>query len=984
MSPTKTVLLNIDSDDLEDSGSRNSSLRSESIISNTDSSSISIAPGNSFYSQTVSPDVKWRRLMAGFFNEKSSECSKSLSEELDKKLGQELLSTGSKRKGISVDYISDHRSLHTQDAFLGAPVLLQVLSSCIIRHTKANIKEIPKPTRTLTVLKLSPQESDEYNSLVTMARSNLVTTEKDYTKSNGAHLDSLLHSRNRKNLNEVIRNCRLATMGAGRAKIILRQPDKNIRETIEILGSAIRQHYFAAGRLPHGMLPIVPPPAFAVPDDNADITSVTAIAGSSGASALGLQDAVKYIEFVKTEFNHKPDVFQEFLGIFKSYNEKTLSTQDVIGRVKNIFEDHADNLILGFNLFLPDDEQIVLSSSSNRSGISTSSRSRYICQCGGNCQLRFNQCDHHHTYEYIQTRLARVEAFIWDVVHGNMVTCDMCDDQFHLLMPIPCPEGHILCPDCLDDRGDYCDTCQCHFSWHDLQRLQPGFETSEFIIERPGVNSTGAVVSDGYGGQRTVEASPLLRFPLSTYTPITTPTNNTGTTGIGTARLLLSPALTLVGGAATVIPTVTIGSNSVSCRVRGRENEFGSDSSKVAHLIGRITQLERDYLNHINTKRCKSSHQIRLSGDGDDSGYDRVSGSDRVVSFAVDNDSTSSSTATSSSVSSSCPRIEVIGDSYCSKNKDQGYGKNTPQYFDGFIVPKVVVYSQFSPFLDRILLELKATQGKQRYGSDSSSRGGVNGYEIDSYPPIYFADAYHPNPKAKAQHLKKFRHMDSCRVLLLGIEGSHGLDLSFVTHIFLMDSILNNSLEKQVISRAYRMGARSSVNVDNVIAKGTVEEDIYKLHYNIRNRLSGGFGDRGSHADTDPYLALPPLPDNDSKLIIDINSSISSGYSEREREWSLWTESHYGSQRKANREGSCSYGSRVRDTKAVHELVDVTATGHRRFKGIKEPKIIEKSSNFTSTSSLSMSSSSSGSGGFLSRLLLSLRRVPKHMQSEEL
>lgn len=59
-------------------------------------------------------------------------------------------------------------------------------------------------------------------------------------------------------------------------------------------------------------------------------------------------------------------------------------------------------------------------------------------------------------------------------------------------------------------------------------------------------------------------------------------------------------------------------------------------------------------------------------------------------------------------------------------------------------------------------------------------------------------------------------------------DGSHGLDLSYVTHIFLMDTVLDNSLLQQVVSRAYRMGCRQSVIVNQLIMKGTIEEIIYK------------------------------------------------------------------------------------------------------------------------------------------------------------
>ena len=43
-----------------------------------------------------------------------------------------------------------------------------------------------------------------------------------------------------------------------------------------------------------------------------------------------------------------------------------------------------------------------------------------------------------------------------------------------------------------------------------------------------------------------------------------------------------------------------------------------------------------------------------------------------------------------------------------------------------------------------------------------------------------------------------------------------------------MDTILDTSLLQQVVSRAYRMGCRQSVVVNQLIMKGTIEEIIYK------------------------------------------------------------------------------------------------------------------------------------------------------------
>ena len=101
---------------------------------------------------------------------------------------------------------------------------------------------------------------------------------------------------------------------------------------------------------------------------------------------------------------------------------------------------------------------------------------------------------------------------------------------------------------------------------------------------------------------------------------------------------------------------------------------------------------------------------------------------------------------------------------------------------------KVIVFSQFFEFLDRVAVDLIQSGIKfERFWG-----------------------------KRKAHALKRFRILNDVRVLLLTKEGSHGLDLSFVTHIFLMDTIEDRALEEQVISRAYRMGSKQSVVVDQV------------------------------------------------------------------------------------------------------------------------------------------------------------------------
>jgi SNF2 family DNA or RNA helicase len=79
------------------------------------------------------------------------------------------------------------------------------------------------------------------------------------------------------------------------------------------------------------------------------------------------------------------------------------------------------------------------------------------------------------------------------------------------------------------------------------------------------------------------------------------------------------------------------------------------------------------------------------------------------------------------------------------------------------------------------------------------------------------------NPRERIANLEAFRSNSDRNVLLLSNLGSHGLDLSFVTHIFLLEEIWDKSVEMQVISRAHRMGASHSVVVEQLWIRGTVE-----------------------------------------------------------------------------------------------------------------------------------------------------------------
>ncbi|GMH87103.1 hypothetical protein TrST_g9992 [Triparma strigata] len=88
--------------------------------------------------------------------------------------------------------------------------------------------------------------------------------------------------------------------------------------------------------------------------------------------------------------------------------------------------------------------------------------------------------------------------------------------------------------------------------------------------------------------------------------------------------------------------------------------------------------------------------------------------------------------------------------------------------------------------------------------------------------------------KHKNDELIRFKNDPECVALLAGKDASHGLDLSFITHIFLLDEIWDAALKEQVIARAYRMGTRRSVVVEQLIAKDSIEESMNELNLKTR------------------------------------------------------------------------------------------------------------------------------------------------------
>ncbi|KAG6335085.1 hypothetical protein ID866_3994 [Astraeus odoratus] len=76
---------------------------------------------------------------------------------------------------------------------------------------------------------------------------------------------------------------------------------------------------------------------------------------------LNVSDALSYLDAVKSHFQDKPDVYNNFLDIMKDFKSEVIDTPGVIERVSMLFHGNPD-LIQGFNTFLPPGYRIEISS----------------------------------------------------------------------------------------------------------------------------------------------------------------------------------------------------------------------------------------------------------------------------------------------------------------------------------------------------------------------------------------------------------------------------------------------------------------------------------------------------------------------------------------------------------------------------------------------------------------------------------------------
>ena len=123
----------------------------------------------------------------------------------------------------------------------------------------------------------------------------------------------------------------------------------------------------------------------------------------------------------------------------------------------------------------------------------------------------------------------------------------------------------------------------------------------------------------------------------------------------------------------------------------------------------------------------------------------------------------------------------------------------------------VLVFSQFTGFLDMV--------------SRMLSKEGIEHFYLQGSTPI----------KKRQEMVSAFQRGEK-QVFLISLKaGGLGLNLTGANYVIHLDPWWNPAIEQQATDRAYRIGQQQNVTVYHLIAEGTIEEKILRLHKTKQN-----------------------------------------------------------------------------------------------------------------------------------------------------
>lgn len=125
---------------------------------------------------------------------------------------------------------------------------------------------------------------------------------------------------------------------------------------------------------------------------------------------------------------------------------------------------------------------------------------------------------------------------------------------------------------------------------------------------------------------------------------------------------------------------------------------------------------------------------------------------------------------------------------------------------------RVLVFSQFTSFLDLACKELEASGVKEYYYLNGST-------------PL----------KEREKMVEAFQRGDK-KVFFISLKaGGLGLNLTGANYVIHLDPWWNPAIESQATDRAYRIGQKEKVTVYHLISEHTIEEKILRLHQSKRS-----------------------------------------------------------------------------------------------------------------------------------------------------
>ena len=100
--------------------------------------------------------------------------------------------------------------------------------------------------------------------------------------------------------------------------------------------------------------------------------------------------------------------------------------------------------------------------------------------------------------------------------------------------------------------------------------------------------------------------------------------------------------------------------------------------------------------------------------------------------------------------------------------------------------------------------------------------------ELKEFNPVLYTGEVDIETRQKL--IKKFQEDDNCKVFI-GTSGAAGtgITITAATTCILIDSPWTKALKNQLEDRIYRIGQNKRVNIIDLVAKGTIDEYIYKL-----------------------------------------------------------------------------------------------------------------------------------------------------------